>query len=177
MGVTASWVRIPPCPVTEARNRKRRVGINNFNSQPSIFNFHFLVALSGEIAVPCICNPLSRVEFSGLGPRLWGRPMHGALISGPRATTDCESRQGRKAATVSNFRRAPRESCFEPPTTVPPGNAFVKARVRDHFFNHQSRILRGFGFFVSIFRFSSAPHIDTWAPESNDSPRGHNYRI
>ena len=94
---------------------------------------YFLVALSGEIAVPCICNPLSRVEFFGLGPRLWGRPLHGTLISGPRATTECESRQGRKAATVSNIRRAPRESCFESPTAVPPGSAFVKARVRDQF--------------------------------------------
>ena len=103
------------------------------------FNFQFLVALSGEIAVPCICNPLSRAEFSGLGPRLWGRPKHGALISGPRATSNCESRQGRKAATVSKFWRAPRESCFEPPTAVPPGSAFVKARVRDHFSFIQSK--------------------------------------
>ncbi len=101
--------------------------------------------------MPCICNPLSRAEFSGLGPRLWGRPMHGALISGPRATSNCESRQGRKAATVSKFWRAPRESCFEPPTAVPPGSAFVKARVRDHFRLIQSKPLSQIGKAAFLF--------------------------
>ena len=98
-----------------------------------------LVALRGEIAVPCICNPLSRTEFLCPGPRLWGCARNDSLISGPRATAPCEPRQGRKAATVSNRRRAPRVFCFEFSFRVSARKRVVKARVRDLFFRKPNR--------------------------------------
>jgi len=98
-----------------------------------------LVALRGEIAVPCICNPLSRTEFLCPGPRLWGCARNDSLISGPRATAPCEPRQGRKAATVSNRRRAPRVFCFEFSFRVSARKRVVKARVRDLFSKSEKR--------------------------------------
>ena len=57
VGVTASWVRIPPCPSPEI---KTQISV-------CVLIFDFLVALSGESAVPSIRNP-SLAEPNSFAP-------------------------------------------------------------------------------------------------------------
>ena len=80
-------------------------------SPPLFLEEYCLVALSGEVAVPC--HPRSapagpNSSFEAVSARRW--PTGPVLKAGSRAAGTCEPRQVRKEAAVSRLSRVPRDS-------------------------------------------------------------------
>ena len=75
-----------------------------------IFVYNMITVIGGELAVPCICNPLQQSRTSFPGVRMEGRAPQGVLITRSCATQCREPCQDRDVAALSGRLRVPQGS-------------------------------------------------------------------